>query len=149
MNRTFSEQLARDGFLLQQTRGISMEPMLRQGRDLSLIKPPEVLGRELKRGDVVLFRRGKDWVLHRILGRRGQVYRIRGDNAMGVDLVPPQQIVGVLTGFYRGEVFVDCLEDRAYLRYVRRRLAGFPIRWAVFRFKCLGKTLLRKFHRTE
>ena len=35
---TFKEVLARDGVLVYRTRGVSMEPMLRQGRDLVTIR---------------------------------------------------------------------------------------------------------------
>ena len=37
---TFEELLARDGYLVYRTRGTSMEPMLRQDRDLITAKVP-------------------------------------------------------------------------------------------------------------
>ena len=52
---TFEEALERDGKLVYRTRGTSMEPMLRQDRDLVVLEP--VNGR-LQRFDVALYRRG-------------------------------------------------------------------------------------------
>ncbi len=145
MNRSYEEQLVQEGFLLKQTKGISMEPVLREGRELSLIKSPTAFGREPKKWDVVLFRRGKgEYVLHRIVGQKGSMFKIRGDNCIGYDLVEGKDILGILAGFYRGETFVDCETDPAYLRYVRRRQAGFPFRWATYWGSHLKKTILKK-----
>ena len=38
---TFEDLLARDGSLVYRTKGVSMEPMLRQDRDLVTIQVPE------------------------------------------------------------------------------------------------------------
>ena len=46
MKRSYEEQLRQEGFLLKLTKGTSMEPMLREGREQSLIKSPEAMGRE-------------------------------------------------------------------------------------------------------
>ena len=145
MIRSYEEQLSQDGFLLKETKGISMEPMLREGREQSFIKSIPAMGREPRKGDVVLFRRSTgDFVLHRIVGRKGQVFRIRGDNCMTRELVERKDILGILAGFYRGETYVDCSTDRAYRRYVRRRRLGFPFRKGVFSLKRWRRGLLRR-----
>lgn len=142
MNRSYEEQLRQEGFLLKLTRGTSMEPMLRQWQEQSVIR---TLDREPRKYDVVLFKRDNgQYVLHRIVGRKGKAFRIRGDNCMAWELVDREQIIGILTGFYRGEQFVDCRTDRQYLRYVHRRCAAFPLRWARFRGNCLLRALFRK-----
>lgn len=147
MNRSYEEQLAQEGFLLKQTKGISMEPMLREGRELSLIQSPKAVGRDPRKGDVVLFRRKNgDYVLHRIIRRKGERFLIRGDNAYGLDLVAPGEILGILTGFYRGETYVDCQKDQGYLTYVRRRCFWFPCRWLLFRGKCLWRAIRKKLY---
>ena len=126
MKCTIEEQLVRDGFILKLTKGVSMEPMLRQFREESLIR---TLDREPRKYDVVLFkRRDGTYVLHRIVGRRGETFLIRGDNCMGTETVERDQILGILSGFYRGETYVDCATDQAYLQYARRRVATFPLR---------------------
>lgn len=144
MTGPYEEILKKEGFLLHYTRGISMEPMLREGQEQSLIRSLTAMGREPQIRDVVLFRRGEDYVLHRIVGRKGELFRIRGDNCIGSDLVRREQIIGILEGFYRGESYVDCATDQGYARYVRRRCLGFPFRW-IWGYIChIGKGILRK-----
>ena len=48
------------------TSGVSMYPMLRNRRDTIIVKPPTA---PLKKYDVPLYRRGDDYVLHRIIGK--------------------------------------------------------------------------------
>ena len=144
MNLSYEDQLARDGYLLKQTKGVSMEPMLRQYREESVIRTPD---RELRKYDVVLFKRqGGQYVLHRIVGKKGDAYLIRGDNCLGTEIVQRDRIIGILSGFYRGETYVDCNRDKAYLRYSRRIVATFPFRWTKWRILHLGSRILRKLH---
>ena len=144
MNVSYEEQLSRNGFLLKQTKGVSMEPMLRQYEEESLIR---ALDREPRKYDVVLFKRsGGEYVLHRVIGREGDTFLIRGDNCMGTERVKREQILGILEGFYRGETYVNCATDREYLRYSRRIVASFPLRMARSRVRSLGSAVLRKLH---
>lgn len=95
---TFEELLARDGRLVYRTRGVSMEPMLRQNRDLVNIRVP---ASRLEKYDVALYRRGRDYVLHRVVGVEPDHYLIRGDNTYAIEHVPDSAVIGVLTGFQR------------------------------------------------
>ena len=61
---TFESLLERDGKLVYKTRGISMLPMLHENRDLVVIERAD---KRLKPGDVALYRRGGQYVLHRVL----------------------------------------------------------------------------------
>ena len=87
--------------VMTRTRGTSMRPLLRQGRDIVVIKRPRF---PLKAGDAPLYRvKGKkELVLHRILkvGKDG-TYIIRGDNLFRKEYVKESQIVGVMKAFYR------------------------------------------------
>ena len=74
---TFEKLLEEDGKLVYRTRGVSMEPMLRQNRDLVVIEVPSS---RLKKYDVALYRRGTSYVLHRVIGVKSDHYLIRGDN---------------------------------------------------------------------
>ncbi len=144
MKLSYEEQLSRDGYLLKQTKGVSMEPMLRQYREESLIRS---LDREPAKYDVVLFKRENgQHVLHRIVGKKGEAFLIRGDNCIGTELVERDRIIGILTGFYRCETFVDCTSDKAYLRYSHRIVATFPLRWIKWQILHLGSRILRKLH---
>ena len=117
-------QLARDGKLVYRVRGVSMEPMLRQNRDLVILRPPAA---RLKKYDVALYRRGGDYVLHRVIGTEQGRYRIRGDNTYAVESVPEEAVVAVLEGFVRKGVQY-AVTDRRYTRYVRFWCAVYPVR---------------------
>ena len=121
---TFEEILKRDGVLVYRTRGVSMEPMLRQNRDLVVIRVPE---KRLEPQDVALYKRGSDYVLHRVIGVDGDRYLIRGDNTYMIEHVPADAVIGVLTEFRRkGKTY--SVTDKNYRRYVRFWTAIYPVR---------------------
>ena len=125
---SLEEILARDGVLVYKTRGTSMEPLLRQDRDLVIIRAPEA---RLKKGDVALYRRGESYVLHRVIEVRDDHYLIRGDNTFAPEKVPCGAVIGVMTGFRRkGREYGAA--DAGYLRYVRVWNALYPLRLAWF-----------------
>ena len=120
----FEEILARDGKLVYKVKGVSMEPMLRQNRDLVVVVPPE--GR-LKKYDVALYRRGKAYVLHRVIQVKDHGYFIRGDNTYVLEDVPDEAVLGVLTDFTRkGKTY--SVSNKAYRRYVRFWHFVYPVR---------------------
>ena len=86
------------------THGVSMYPLLRDGRDTVVIRPPE--GR-LRKYDVPLYRVGPKYVLHRIVRVLPDGYVIRGDNCLTEEHVRDEQVIGVLTALYRGDRPVD------------------------------------------
>lgn len=108
-------------------RGVSMLPMLRQGIDSVVISPaPETLNQF----DLPLYRRedGK-YILHRIVGA-GNTYICMGDNQFLPEYgVRREQILAVVTGFYRGEKLHSVTEPgyRLYCRlwYHSRGLRRF------------------------
>lgn len=129
MTVTFEELLARDGRLVYRTKGTSMEPMLRQNRDLVVIEVPVS---RLKKYDVALYRREKDYVLHRVIEVKEDHYRIRGDNTFALETVPDSAVIGVLTGFVRrGKQ--HAVTEKAYIRYVRFWDGIYPLRAAYAR----------------
>ena len=75
------EILTRDGKLVYRTKGVSMEPMLRQNRDLVVISVPSS---RLRKYDVALYRRGGSYVLHRVIDVKDDGYLIRGDNTFSL-----------------------------------------------------------------
>lgn len=126
MTEPYSTILAREGFLLLYTKGVSMEPMLHEGREQSLIRP---LDTSPKKNDVILFQRPDGaLVLHRVVGKRGGAYVLRGDNCYGSELVFTDCMLGRLEGYYSQDRFVDCSKDRAYKRYVFFRNVSYPFR---------------------
>lgn len=118
--------------------GRSMRPMLRGERDNILVEKPT--GR-LKKFDVALYtRRDGTSVLHRVVAVREHDYGMRGDNCDYTEFgITDGDVIGVLTGFWRGDRFIP-VDDRRYRRYVRRHHATYPLRWLRIR---TGK-LIRK-----
>lgn len=99
------------------TAGCSMRPMLREHRDLVIIKRVD---RKFKKGDVVLYP-GKDgkFILHRIMSIKKDRLIIRGDNNYFTEKhIKEQDIVGILKEFYRDGKYVNCETDFKYRVYV-------------------------------
>lgn len=111
-------------------RGVSMLPLLKEGKDEVLLGDCGDRA-ALSVGEVILFDRGGEQVLHRIIrvetepssGRT--VYEVRGDNCMGSDRVFPEQILARMTGYVRDGRIVRT-EDAGYRKYVKRLLAQSP-----------------------
>ena len=138
---TFEEILEKDGKLVYKTKGISMNPMLYQNRDLVVIEVPQ--GR-LRKYDVALYRRGKSYVLHRVIGvNEDGTYSIRGDNTYSIETVPEEAVIGVLTGFVRdGRQY--SVTDPEYQRYVKLWDAAYPVRSFNMHLKWRVKGVLRR-----
>jgi hypothetical protein len=105
-NLHFEDVLKRYGKLVYPNKGVSMMPLLRQGRDLMVIERKD--GVPFKKYDAVLFKRPSsrgrdDYVLHRILRvNKDGGYWIVGDNCCAGDIVREDQILGTLTAVLRG-----------------------------------------------
>ena len=106
--------------------GKSMRPMLRGGKDNILVEKPT--GR-LKKYDVALYTRADGTsVLHRVVKVRESDYAMRGDNCDYTEYgITDDDLVGVMTGFWRGERFVSA-DNRRYRLYVRLNYATYPLR---------------------
>lgn len=77
-----------------------MLPLLRQGKDLFIIENKSK--ERFKIGDVVLYRRNKQYVLHRIIEVREKDYVILGDNCVKKEYgIQDCDIIGIMTGFVR------------------------------------------------
>lgn len=97
---SFEEYLREHDTLTYSNKGASMEPLLRQGRDLFTVRKKGA--ERCRAGDVVLFRRGENYVLHRIVEVRSEEYVCQGDNTVRAEFgVTDEDILGVMTGFVR------------------------------------------------
>lgn len=121
---TFEELLNRDGMLVYKTKGVSMEPMLRQNRDLVIIRTTSV---RLKKYDVALYKRGNEYVLHRVIDVKNGYYLFRGDNTYALENVPDKAVLGILTGFQRKGKKHD-VSAMGYCLYARIWSAIYPLR---------------------
>lgn len=119
--------LDRHGRLTYTNVGVSMLPLLRQGRDLFTVE--KKTADRCQSGDVVLYRRPPDqYVLHRIIEVRQEDYVILGDNCIKKETgIRDEDILAVLTGFVRkGKEYT--VHDRAYRAYTFLWLHTIPLR---------------------
>ena len=137
---TIIEELNTHGYCASTTRGTSMEPLFRTGRDMVVIK--RAAG-ECKKYDVVLYRYplGK-YVLHRIIRVRENDYVIRGDNTFVLEHIPKEKILGVLERFNR-KGKSHTVEERSFKIYSRVWNFIYPARFVVNLFY----RALRKLYR--
>ena len=99
-NITIEELLNTDGYLIYTNVGASMMPLLHERRDVIEIKRIE--NKCYKKYDVVLYKRGNQYILHRILKVLPNGYIIAGDHNTFLDpLVTNNMILGVMTRVIR------------------------------------------------
>lgn len=117
MNKTtYEEYLEKNGTLIYRNVGVSMLPLIKQGRDLFIVKKKSA--NRCKKYDVVLFKRADNkYVLHRIIKVNPNDYIIRGDNCVNKEYgVKDEDIIGVMTSFIRkGKEY--SVDNRLYKLY--------------------------------
>lgn len=120
-------------------RGISMLPMLRQGKDSVELAP---LPEKLKKYDLPLYQypSGK-YVMHRVVDVTDTHYICLGDNLTDRETICPEQMIAVVSAFRRGEKRIS-VEDPRYRLYCRVWVALFPLRKGFRRAKRLLRRLL-------
>ena len=128
---TIEEVLEQSGKYVGPTVGVSMLPMLKNRRDSVIVSKKT---ERLKPLDVALYKRGNDYVLHRVLEVTDWGYIIRGDNCYSDEKVPENTVIGVLTEFYRKDKHIVCTDEK-YLRYAKRRIKTYPVRRFFVRIK--------------
>jgi hypothetical protein len=98
---TYEDFLEKNGEMTYSNVGISMLPLLRQGKDLFTVckKTDE----RCRKYDVVLYRRPpSSYVLHRVIKVRSSDYVILGDNCINKEYgITDEDIIGVMTGYVR------------------------------------------------
>lgn len=134
------EQLNKYGMYVSAPCGISMYPMIRQGKDVVEIQK---LTRKPKRYDVVQYIRGESQgVIHRVLYWKDDICVICGDNCWQKEYVKTEQIKGIVTKFYRkGKWHSIC--EKKYQLYVHIWTDGFFLRRPLFYIRDKIKNKLR------
>ena len=135
---TFEDELERNGRLVYTNVGVSMMPLLREGRDIMVIERRDIS--QLRRYDAVMFRRpgvrGRGaYVLHRILRmNKDGSYWIVGDNCTSGETVKAEDVLGVLTSVNRGGKIIG-VNDFGYKAYVALWCAPYPLRFFILRLR--------------
>lgn len=130
---TYEEELERTGSFTFTNIGVSMLPLLKQGRDLFTISKKQ--GR-CKKYDVVLYKRPPaSYVLHRVVEVREQDYVILGDNCYNKEYgITDAEIIGVMTAFVRkGKQYA--VAHKGYRLYARIWYWLYPIRKIYIRLR--------------
>lgn len=111
-------------------QGVSMLPMLRQGKDSVELSP---LPERLKKYDLPVYQypSGKV-VMHRVVAVREKDYRCLGDNTYVYETVTHDQMIGVVSAFRRGEKRIEA-DALSYRLYSRVWCVLFPVRKFMYR----------------
>ena len=136
--------LAREGAAPPVTiclEGDSMRPLIRRGKDPVTIVP---LRRELMKGDVVLFRLGERYVVHRVWQLKDGLVRTFGDNCWNPEpWFPGEQVLGQVVRYVRGGR-THRLDTPAARAWGRMWMAIHPIRLCYKRLRSLAGRCYRK-----
>lgn len=141
---TFEELLEKDGFIVYTNVGVSMMPLLRQRRDIIEIRKKEP-GR-CQKYDVVLYKRGGKYILHRILRVLPEGYLIAGDHNTFVETdVTDDMILGVMTRVIRNGRSIT-MDNLSYRLYVHLWCDCYPLRMFLLRCKAKARAILSKIY---
>ncbi len=142
--KSFASVLKETGILVYTTRGVSMRPLLRQGKDVVVIEKKK---EHCKKYDAVLFqRRNGQYVLHRILKGKNGKYWIVGDNCISGETVDENQIIGVMTSVKRNGKTIK-VTDWPYKLYVHLWCDVYPIRFLMLRARAFAYRCYRFLRR--
>lgn len=133
IKRSFEDMLEEKGAFVYTNVGRSMQPLLRQQRDVIEIKKKDT--ERCKKYDVVLYKRGDIYVLHRILRVLPDGYIIAGDHNVFVETdIKDENILGVMTKVIRdGKTITP--DNVLYKMYVHLWCDFYPLRMCILRNK--------------
>lgn len=134
------QELKAHQYVVLNTKGVSMRPLLREGETHVIVEKPTG---DLPRHSLPIYqRRDGALVLHRIVGVKKNHYRIRGDNCYTTEVVPKDWVVGVVVKIYKDDRYIT-MDDRDYRRYIVGLRVSYPFRWVKFYGKRGAKKLVR------
>lgn len=130
---TFEEVLEKEGFLVYTNVGCSMMPLLRQRKDVIEICKKKT--ERCKKYDVVLYKRGEKYLLHRILKVLPKGYIIAGDHNTFLEKdVSDEMILGVMTRVVRDGKTISA-DNFWYKTYVHLWCDMYPMRMLLIKIK--------------
>lgn len=125
--RSIEQIISEEGIYVSTTCGISMLPLLKERRDTVVVSP---LSERAKKYDVVLYKRGNEYVFHRVIKVLPDSYIICGDNCVALERgIKDSDIIGKMVSLYRGDKEVDLFGAR-YGLYCRFAVFMRPFRAA-------------------
>lgn len=129
MKTTIIEQLNEKGFSLVNPKGNSMAPLFKEGKCTVEIHR---LMRKPKKNDLLVFSMDEKVVLHRVVKCTDDGWFTMGDNMLTGEFVKNEDIIGVVTAFYKDGKWhdIDSLDFKIYsrilftLRPLRKAIQG-------------------------
>lgn len=99
MKSSIENEIKTKGYVFYEVHGFSMVPLIRQDKDLTIIK--KITG-DLHKYDIILYRRGQKLILHRIVKIKNGKYIIAGDNCANKEYdITDKNIIGILSSIER------------------------------------------------
>lgn len=144
MNKTtYEDFLEKNGSMTYSNVGVSMMPLLKEGRDLFTVRKKGA--QRCKKYDVVLYRRPPaKYVLHRVIRVRDNDYVILGDNCINKEYgITDNDIIGVMTSFvHNGKK--HSVNETGYRLYSCIWVGAAPLRVLLMRAKIKLKRLIKR-----
>lgn len=134
----YEEVLKSNGVLSFTPGGNSMWPFIRNKAATVIVERPK--GR-LAKYDVAFYRRESGQpVLHRVMRVNADGYDMCGDSQIYIEKnVPENAVFGVVSGFYKGEKYVDCKKSKSYAFAVRLWSVSITLRHVFLKLLYLFK----------
>lgn len=98
--KAVEESLFRFGSVRIRVKGVSMQPLLRNGVDEVTLTPCKA--NRLERLDIALFKHRGGYVLHRLIGKEGDLLIFQGDNSLyAKEVCLPSDVLAKVTVIHR------------------------------------------------
>ena len=138
---SIEDELKRHGTYATNTVGVSMRPLFRTHRDAVFLSVPE---ERIKKLDVVLYRDGMErYILHRVIGIRGDVFVIRGDNTYRKEYIGSERIIARMVSFTRKGKHHK-VDELGYRLYSRIWNFIYPLRLVMHKLRSLARKIIKK-----
>ena len=113
---TIEQALSKFGFICEEIKGTSMNPLFKAGRDKVYI---EKYNGGAKVGDILLYKRQSgELVLHRLVKILPSSYVLCGDNHLILEYgVTDSDVLGICTGYYKNGKYKN-LKTLSYKLYL-------------------------------
>ncbi len=136
-----ADELSKGKAVLSGTSGDSMQPLLYQGKTQIVLVP---ITSPLKKWDLPLYRRPSgQFVLHRIIKSDDEFYYTRGDNRHGLEKVPKEWCLGVVSEIKRAGKTIS-VTDKGYRAYLHFWSLIYPFRYVWYRIRSIIKSVRRR-----
>ena len=111
---SYEQILKKDGYFIAHFFGNSMKPFFNDKRELVLIKNAE---NKLKKFNIAFYKKGNQFILHRVISVREKEYIICGDNCKYLEIIPQENVLGYAAGCFKGKKYIDLNKNFLYKVY--------------------------------